>query len=268
MKKILLFLLMSSLLITSCGNASNSKVQQPLGSEYNSAMSSESLLDASEDSLSSENSEQAKLSEDISQMMLDNFGGAGNPEYATSWYSYIDTITAYKDGEEYKVNVMLTEPPADMLFRGFTASYQSYFGELYDDFMSILVNTQTALKLEDTEACLVADDIYNILAKESDVSIYYASLLDLGVNAYKYISDATAGEFSEDDVRETASTLYGADFAGAILAGMESEFADASSALRLADITIIANTIKANYTDAQINQVNLLDPSGNIVYTA
>lgn len=271
MKKLFVTIAVLSLMLVGCGETPDSTESQPSTSETSVESASGSSADESESSVSAEEPESTELpelSEDIAQMMLDNFGGAGNPEYATSWYPYIDTITAYQDGEAYKVNVTLTEAPADTLLRSFTASYQSYFGDVYDDFMSILVNAQAALSLEDVDACLIADDIYNILTKESDVSVYYASLNDLGVNAYRYISEATGGEYSEAFVQETASTLYGPDFAGAILAGMETEFADASSAPVLSNISIIANTIKSSYTDVSISQVDLLDPSGNIVYTA
>ena len=45
--------------------------------------------------------------EEVMDDMYMNFGGAGNPEYKTSWYDYIEKIEVYNDGENKWAEVIL-----------------------------------------------------------------------------------------------------------------------------------------------------------------
>jgi len=40
------------------------------------------------------------LTEELKKYMFENYGGNGNPEYETSWYSLIKEIKAYSDGQD------------------------------------------------------------------------------------------------------------------------------------------------------------------------
>lgn len=49
------------------------------------------------------------LSQSLAEMMYENFGGAWNPEFATSWYQYIKQLEVYKkDNEYYAVAIVTT----------------------------------------------------------------------------------------------------------------------------------------------------------------
>lgn len=47
----------------------------------------------------------AQVSQDIKQYMYENFGGAGNPQYTTSWYQFITSFQVSMHGNEYDVSV-------------------------------------------------------------------------------------------------------------------------------------------------------------------
>lgn len=54
-----------------------------------------------------------EATKEIVDNMYMNFGGAGNPEYKTSWYDYIDKIEVYTDGENKWAEVTLSISEAD-----------------------------------------------------------------------------------------------------------------------------------------------------------
>jgi len=49
-----------------------------------------------------------ELSQSLSKMMYEGFGGFGNPELATSWYQYIKQLEVYKSGSEYYAVAIVT----------------------------------------------------------------------------------------------------------------------------------------------------------------
>lgn len=259
-------------LLSGCGEPSfPSRSSNPVSSKASSIeesstfSKSESVLESSE---SDDDSpiEMPELSELLTKYMKDSFGGGDDhPEFATSWYKYIDTITVLKDGDTYRVEVRATDSPADAMLRGYTAAYS--LGDAYDSFIASVMDAQYALGLEDLDGCLIADSLYKILTSDSGVKVYYASLFSYGINAYKYISDATNGEFSESYVLDTADYLCGADFVNAILTGMQNEFQDSCDAFVTYDADRIAYSIKANYRDILIAQVDIINPQGTIVHT-
>jgi len=54
-----------------------------------------------------------EATKEVTDVMNMNFGGAGNPEYKTSWYDYIDKIEVYTDGENKWAEVTLSVSEQD-----------------------------------------------------------------------------------------------------------------------------------------------------------
>jgi len=54
-----------------------------------------------------------EATKEIVDNMYMNFGGAGNPEYKTSWYDYIEKIEVYTDGENKWAEVTLSVSEQD-----------------------------------------------------------------------------------------------------------------------------------------------------------
>lgn len=52
-------------------------------------------------------------SKELSEMMEGSFGGAGNPEFATSWYKYIENLEIYSGNSGYYAVVTVSADPTD-----------------------------------------------------------------------------------------------------------------------------------------------------------
>jgi len=57
--------------------------------------------------------EELQFTEDLKAYLYENFGGAGNPEFATSWYKYIDDIKVNVYEDELEVTVYTSIYPDD-----------------------------------------------------------------------------------------------------------------------------------------------------------
>lgn len=276
-KKVLFAVLIASVL-TGCGTGQNvpqqnssslsesSIAESVPASDMTSDEDESSIVEESSDVEATSATENTELSETLAKYMKDSFGGGdAHPEFATSWYKYIDTITVLEDSGVYRVEVKVTDSPADAVLRGYTSMYS--LGDAYDTFIETIIDTQYALKLEDLDGCLIADSLYKILTKDSNVGIYYSSLFAYGIDVYKYISDATNGQYSESYVLQNSDYLCGADFVNAVLIGMQNEFGDSCTEFMLYDADRIAYAIKANFKEVSISQVDIINPEGTVVDT-
>jgi len=54
-----------------------------------------------------------KLTEELKTYLYENFGGAGNPEFATSWYKYIDNVRINVYEDELEVTIYTSIYPDD-----------------------------------------------------------------------------------------------------------------------------------------------------------
>lgn len=205
------------------------------------------------------------LSKLASDMMEGSFGGSGNPEYAASWYSYISSVSVFEENGKYYGKIELTDTPADSLLRAFTSSYD--LGDVYDPFIEVLIDTQYGMGLDDVNTCLAAENIYKIYTTNGPVGIYYSSLYSAGLDAYQYISDATNGEYSRSYVMENADSMYGPDFAGAILSQLIYDYDGKCTRIMEADAHTIGMALKANFDEVELYKVELFNPQGTKVYT-
>ena len=175
-KKVLFAVLIASVL-TGCGTGQNvpqqnssslsesSIAESVPASDMTSDEDESSIVEESSDVEATSATENTELSETLTKYMKDSFGGGdAHPEFATSWYKYIDTITVLEDSGVYRVEVKVTDSPADAVLRGYISMYS--LGDAYDTFIETIIDTQYALKLEDLDGCLIADSLYKILTKD------------------------------------------------------------------------------------------------------
>ena len=289
MKKLFALIAALALMLAGCGESaeleeSSQVVESSSSSNAASAPEEASKVSSSEElipssvseepvsEVSSELPEGPILDEELSQMMMDymqdSFGGAGNPELATSWYPYIDEIHIYLDGDVKYAEVLATETPVDSTLRMYTSSYKADLLDEYEVFIDLLLHAQTSLGWDDIDTCIAAENIYNIFTDAPNHELHYAVLISLGLDPYQYIADAVDG-YTASMVRRDIGSQYfvsSPDCARLILQGIIVHHF-AGHGFTEANADRIAHTIKANDQDLGLTRVDVVDPQGKVVYT-
>lgn len=80
-----------------CEPASEYTFEYNFAKEYSFTTSSTSL-DGDDDG-EEERALDSGLSDSLTKMMYDNFGGSGKPEFATSWYQYIEKLEVFENSD-------------------------------------------------------------------------------------------------------------------------------------------------------------------------
>lgn len=89
--------------------------------EKNSENASEISLDlqdldsrsSDDDTVETNEAMSMELTEELKTYLFDNFGGAGNPEFATTWYKYIDDVEVSVFDDEIEVIIYTSIYPDD-----------------------------------------------------------------------------------------------------------------------------------------------------------
>lgn len=258
MKKLLIFLMCMIIPISfsSCGKE-QTDVSTTGASSNLSSLVPEGESTVSEPQLNSE------LTKKLNSFMKDSFGGAGNPEHATSWYSYINSYEVYEDSGKYKAKLSLNTTVDGKNLRLILG--QNLTEESTENLTEILLNVGSALNLDETSLCVVGDSLYNIMNSESGVDIYYSSISAYGIPVYAYIAETV--EVSESEVRSYADNLGGEAFANCIYNNMATQYAGNYTGLSIYTVDTMALSVISNFDEVYLDSIEVYDSSNSLVET-
>lgn len=235
MKKIFAVIMTVLLLLPGCGNTNTNS------SQAESASLSESELSSVEPAAPAADS---KLSESLSNMMKESFG-------TTSWYKYIAKIEVFNNSAGSFANISVTEKPLDYNARLNLSAETSQ--SAIDTIVPVVLNSASALKLNDMDVNLISDSIVKILEKNSNVDAVYSGLLSYKIPVYKYLAAYT--KTTEADVRKNINSCVGETAVAVLLAGMTTDYGNSFTGFSMDSTKKIAMTANANFKDISLDYV-------------
>ena len=279
MKKLLAFLLTVSLafsLVSCGGQEGSSSITEENSSDIVSSEASEESLVEESSLILSESSETVSskydetLSQSAAQMMESSFGGAGNPEYATSWYPYIQDISIGEDEAGYFADMVISETPLDADLATILDFYKlenkvELSEREWEVFHICLLDSAAGLGWDSIDLCLAADDIYKIMTNDSP-AIHFSSLYALGLDVYQYISDNVLGAtITPTEVMDRADEFGQPDFGKIILAECGTQYEGSYTGLSIDQVKTASNSLMANFKEVNIKKVSVYDTNSELI---
>lgn len=261
MKKLICCLL-CVVVIAGCGAESSTIAPQV---EPEAKTSSETVISSTPESSEAPIEHKKELSDALSKFMLDNFGGAGKPEYAASWYPYITGVAVYQDGIGYFSEMTLAEMPGDYEIRLILSRY--FNSEQIEIIAPVLLDTVGYLGLDADEALVLADDVGQIMTKTSGVDIIYYSMVAMKIPVYQYLADAVGQGVTAQQIQDNISKCCGVNAVAALMAGMESDYKGGFTGMTMANASAAAHAAMAGLDDVYIEEITLLSPEGKEIKT-
>lgn len=278
MKKILALILSFALAcsLASCGEQEESSAAKESVSEMVFSKTSEDIFTEESSTVLSESSEVISskyddtLSQSATKMMESSFGGAGNPEYATSWYPYIQSISVGEDESGYFADMVISETPLDADLSTILEFYKSegtlsMSDDEWNAYRRALLESGAALEWDSIDLCLAADDIYKIMTNDSP-AIHFSSLYALGLDVYQYISDNVLGTpITPTEVMNRADEFGQPDFGKVILAECGAQYEGSYTGLSIDQVKTACNSLMANFKDVTIKKVSVYDTNSELI---
>lgn len=200
------------------------------------------------------------LSTSLAEFMKESFGGAGNPEYAASWYHHIENIEVHNKGDSF-YSVVALQPDSTKYSKSLNALELYFTTDDLNNFLPGMCGVAEKFGLDTTDLALLGKSFYNIANKGDPM--YYYSVESLGVPIFQILSNATGQPESRIKSDVGSGAIDGHQAASVALTEMNELYSGESDQVTYKELNTIAHTIMANFKEVNISQVNFIDHSGS-----
>lgn len=267
MKKLLVFALTICMVaLTACTATPAPASQQslPPAPSVPSASSSSSISESS--SLPSSSSVELvptvdkELSVAMEKYLFESFGGSGNTDFSTSWYSYIGSVEVLKKSGEFYCVINLTEKPGDYSLRLILS--QTMTDGAVELCIPPIMDATASLGLDEVDGCLIGESLATILTETSGLNIHYASLLAYEIPSYQYLANAM--DVSVTDVMDNIDVCNGSNAVQMLIDGMTNDYGGSYKGLLTSQLQGMTGAA-IGFKDVTIKNVVIKSPDGKIV---